>query len=127
VAPGQSCLEGAAHEALIGAGKCGLLLQKTAILLDTAVPAASFHAERLPQTAIGDAGRYRASVDALVANRNAGLLLAAASHRGRDRDLDAEQAETNQEGNEKRINRHLHVPIDITLHVGSFQQFTRLM
>jgi len=107
---------------LIGAGKCGLLFQEAAILLDAAVPAASFHAERLPQSAIGDADRNRASVGALVAKCNAGLLLAAASHGGRENDFDGEQTDANQSCGDKRINDRLHAIINITLQVDSFRQ-----
>ena len=118
----KQCLEDQGQEALIGARKCGLLLQEAAILLDAAVPAASFHAERLPQTAIGDAGRNRASVEALVADRDAGLLLAAAPHGRRERGIDAKQAKANQRCGDERINDRLHTVVDITLHVDSFRQ-----
>jgi hypothetical protein len=90
--------------------------------LEAGVPTASFHAERLSQPAIGDAGRYRASVEALVADRNAGLLLATAAHGGRERGADVQQAEANQYGDEERINERLHTVIDTTLCVDSFRQ-----
>jgi hypothetical protein len=118
----KQCLEDQGQEALIGARKCGLLLQEAAILLDAAVPAASFHAERLPQTAIGDAGRNRASVEALIADRDACLLLATAPHGSRDRGLDAKHAKANQSCGDERINDQLHAVGDITLHIDSFRQ-----
>jgi hypothetical protein len=114
------------RQALIGAKNCGLLLQQAAIFLKAVVPAARLHAERLPQTAIGDAGRDRAAIRALVASRNTGLLLAVASHGGRDRSHTAKQAKGNgkrkqSRGNE-RISKLCHAATNTTPCIDSFRQ-----
>ena len=123
LAPGQIPAQDGHDEALRQAREGRLLLQQAAVFLHSAVPAAGFHAERLPQTAIGDAGRYRAAVGAPVAGRNAGFLLAAAPHGGRDcRRLHTEQAQANQHRGNKRIGGTFHASIDIILSIECFQQ-----
>jgi hypothetical protein len=117
---------GEGRQALIGAENCGLLLQEPAIFLKAVVPAARLHAERLPQTAIGDAGRDRAAIRALVASRNTGLLLAVAPHGGGNRTLSAKQAKDKgkrkqSRGNE-RISARCHAATNTTPCIDSFRQ-----
>ena len=102
------------------AGKRGLLFQETAILLEAGVPATRLHAERLPCPTIGNAGRYRASIEALVAGCNAGLLLAAAPHGGRECGFGTEQGEADQDRYNERIIECLHGATTTTAFVDSF-------
>lgn len=67
-----------------------LLLQKTAIFLRSADPATGLHAVRVSRAAICDAGRDRRSVRVFGAGRDAGFLLAAATHRRRNGGAGAE-------------------------------------
>ncbi len=85
-----------------GASEAGfpaeLLLEKTAISLRSAVPAAGFHAGGVPRATMGDAGRYGRPIGALVAAGNAGLLFAVATHGSRHCGARAEQDCCRQDG-----------------------------